>query len=97
LWFQKLNYHIPQERISTHSMEIQDSLKGIPVALVPDKMRQGSSDGVFGKIPLPEDRQDVLGPGSRRLPQQVMATNSLEILADGQPGVPAGEKSFRVR
>jgi hypothetical protein len=67
LWQQKLNYHITQERISTHSMEIQNSLKGISAALIPDKMRQGPSDGVFGKIPLPEDRQDVLGPGSRRL------------------------------
>jgi len=69
MWYQELNHRIVQEGIGAHCVEIKNPIKGVAVGLMPHKSRQRSGNGLFSQIPLPEDRKNVLGPGSRRLPQ----------------------------
>ena len=96
MWHQELNHRIVQEGIGAHCVEIKNPIKGVAIGLRSHKSRQSPSNGLFSQIPLPKDCKDILGPGPRRLTQQVLATHALEIFADGKPWVPGGQKRFRI-
>jgi hypothetical protein len=57
---------------------------------------QGPGDLILDEVPLPEDRQDVFEPGTRRLAEDVLAPDSIEVTSDVGRSVTVGKERLRI-